>query len=48
MFANAMLIRAHYLGLSGVGLREVFQAFSRIPRRGHMTPIEEPHAVGVP
>jgi hypothetical protein len=46
--ANALLIRAHYMGLCGVALREVVDGFASLPSREHLTPIEQPRAVGLP
>jgi hypothetical protein len=45
---NALLMRAHYLGLAGARLTEVVDAFANVPRRGHLTPVEEPHSLGAP
>ncbi len=45
---NALLLRAHYQGLTGVALREVVDGFEKLPRRGQVTPIEEPRKVGLP
>ncbi len=45
---NALLMRAHYLGLTGAALSEVVGAFEQLPLRGHLTPIEEPHSIVAP
>jgi hypothetical protein len=45
---NSLLIRAHYMGLSGSRLDAVAAAFGKIPPRRNVTPIEEPYRVVVP
>ena len=45
---TALLMRAHYLGLAGAPLPDVTEAFARVPLRGNLTAIEEPHSIVAP
>jgi hypothetical protein len=46
--AHALLLRGHYMGLTGVSLRDVVDHFARLPRRGNRSTIEEPQRASLP